>query len=203
MLLNKGLIHGELGVNCVHLCIDVQNLFSEDAPWHVPWLASITPFIGAICERHAERTIFTRFIPPLHAEDALGAWKRYFAKWSELTLEKADPELIQLLPELRVYVPPARILDKAVYSPWVDGRLDKQLRQQGVDTIVLSGAETDLCVLSALFGAVDRGYRVIILSDAVCSYSDQTHDAILALCHERLSEQLEVASTEELLAAWN
>ncbi len=203
MPLKTGLIHGALGENCIHLCIDAQNLFSENAPWHVPWLASITPFIGAICERHAEKTIFTRFIPPRRVEEALGAWKRYFAKWSEITLEKADPELMQLLPELKVYVPPARVFDKAVYSPWVDGRLDKHLRTQGVDTVVVTGAETDLCVLSALFGAVDRGYRVVIVSDAVCSYSDQTHDAILSLCHQRFSEQLEVASTQELLEAWN
>ena len=41
-----------------------------------------------------------------------------------------------------------------------------------VDTLVISGSETDVCVLSTVLGAVDRGYRVVIAIDALCSSSN-------------------------------
>jgi PhnB protein len=34
------------------------------------------------------------------------------------------------------------------------------------DTLILTGAETDVCVLSTALGAIDHGYRVIIVEDA-------------------------------------
>ncbi|WP_369523139.1 cysteine hydrolase family protein [Brucella anthropi] len=76
------------------------------------------------------------------------------------------------------------------------------MHKRRVHTLIVSGAETDLCVLATLLGAVDRGYRVIIVHDAVCSVFDQTHDAIISLCHQRFSEQLELVCTDELIDSW-
>ena len=37
-----------------------------------------------------------------------------------------------------------------------------------------------MCVLATVIGAVDHGYRVIVVvTDAVCSSSDEGHDAML------------------------
>ena len=38
---------------------------------------------------------------------------------------------------------------------------------------IVSGSETDVCVLATVLDAVDMGYRVIIARDAVCSSSDE------------------------------
>jgi hypothetical protein len=45
-------------------------------------------------------------------------------------------------------------------------------------------------------GAVDHGYRVILVRDGVCSSSDQGHDALLELYHRRFSTQIETADVE-------
>ncbi|MGY4466887.1 nicotinamidase-related amidase [Bradyrhizobium sp. LB9.1b] len=42
---------------------------------------------------------------------------------------------------------------------------------------MITGAETDVCVLSTVLGAVDLGFRVVIVKDALCSSSDVGHDA--------------------------
>jgi nicotinamidase-related amidase len=55
---------------------------------------------------------------------------------------------------------------------------------------------------STVIGVVDRGYRVILAADAVCSTSDATHDALLHLCRSRFSQQIEVASVDQILDAW-
>ena len=51
-----------------------------------------------------------------------------------------------------------------------------------------------------MLGAIDRGYRVVVTTDAVCSSSDRTHDALMTLYHERFSEQIETATSEIVLA---
>jgi nicotinamidase-related amidase len=59
------------------------------------------------------------------------------------------------------------------------------------------------CVLATVLGAVDRGYRVIVVSDAICSDSDEGHDTLLNLYQQRFTEQVEVATSEVILSHWN
>jgi len=184
-----------------HICVDAQRMFCEDTPWHVPWMMRVLPQLQELSERHAARTIFTRFIPPTRAEDAIGSWKDYYRKWWMMTGEHLPKELLGLAPSLQALVPPARVFDKMAYSPWVDGRLVSRLRQENVDTVVVSGGETDVCVLATILGAIDLGFRVIMLSDAVCSGADETHDAAVDLLGDRFSVQLELMQTEAFLSA--
>ena len=58
-----------------------------------------------------------------------------------------------------------------------------------------------MCVLATVMGAIDRGYRVIIVADAMCSGADSTHDAMLQIYRSRFGMQVETVSTAELLAA--
>ena len=59
------------------------------------------------------------------------------------------------------------------------GRLLGFLTKHRVDTLIISGGETDVCVLSTVLSAVDLGYRIILVEGALCSSSDESHDAIL------------------------
>jgi nicotinamidase-related amidase len=121
------------------------------------------------------RTIFTRFVPPQRPDDVVGSWKDYYRKWWMMTGEHLPHELIGLTPVLQALIPPARTFDKMTYSPWVDGKLFSHLRQENVETVVVIGGETDVCVLATVLGAIDFGFHVIVLSDAVCSGADETH----------------------------
>jgi hypothetical protein len=38
----SSLPHGLL-THAVHLCIDMQQMFSEPTPWHVPWMKRVVP----------------------------------------------------------------------------------------------------------------------------------------------------------------
>jgi Isochorismatase family len=58
------------------------------------------------------------------------------------------------------------------------------------------------CVLATIMGAVDHGYRVILVRDGVCSSSDEGHDALLELYHRRFSIQIETADAEAVLSRW-
>ena len=129
-----------------------------------------------------------------------GAWREYYEKWPMMTRDNLMPELIEIVGDLRRFVPPARVLDKQTYSPWTDGRLHMALSSESIGTVAISGGETDVCVLAAALGAIDLGYRVIILKDAVCSSADATHDASLVLLGNRFSVQVDIVDTEEFMS---
>lgn len=197
----SGLTFGPLGAHWVHLCIDMQRLFDRGSPWEVPWLRHVLPRICRLVEADPRRTVFTRFIPPRSLEDAPGAWRRLYERWPQILQGGLDPDLLRLLPELELHLPAAPIHDKTTYSPWPDGSLHRRLQTDGIDTLVLSGGETDVCLLAAALGAVDLGYRVIIAADAVCSSADDTHDAAMRIYADRLSQQIEMADTARIVAA--
>ena len=50
------------------------------------------------------------------------------------------------------------------------------MRELEADALIVSGSETDVCVLATVLDAVDIGYRVIVVRDAVCNSSDEGHN---------------------------
>ena len=194
--------HGPLGPNCLHVCVDMQRLFAETTDWHLPWLSKVLPNIVEISSKNPERTLFTRFIPAREAGHGVGMWRSYYERWSSMTIEQLGPERIELVPELARFVPPAKVLDKYVYSPWIGTSLQTDLRAGNVDTLIVSGGETDVCVLATVLGSIDWGFRTILVTDALCSSSDQAHDALMQFYEGRLEHQLETVSTESILDLW-
>lgn len=195
-------LRGAIGPHAVHLCVDMQQLFAPGGPWPTPWAPRILPLIVELAGRAPHRTLFSRFIPP-HAPEALpGSWRQLYGKWREVTRQELAPELLELVPELRRFTPPARFVDKTRYSAFSSPTLLPTLAHLGADTLILSGAETDVCILATLFDAVDYGYRLVVARDAVCSSSDAGHDAVLTMLSQRLSTQVEVVDTQEILSAW-
>lgn len=160
------------------------------------------PVVARIAEAHPARTIFTRFIPPQHADELPGAWRRYYRRWSEMKLSRLDPRLVELVPPLARLAPPAAVIDKRLYSPFSERGLPRLLRRRHIDSLVISGAETDVCVLATVMAAVDQGYRVVLAADALCSSSDQTHDALMTLYRSRFDQQIETADSATILASW-
>lgn len=198
----EGLNYGPLGRNSVHLCVDMQKLFDEGTEWATPWMRRVLPNVEAILSEHAADTVFTRFIPASRPGEGEGTWKRYYERWASMTLEAVGEEMVALLPPLRRFVPPAVVIDKKVYSPWLDSGLESELKGRGADTLIVTGGETDVCVLGTVLGAVDRGYRVVVVADALCSSADETHDASMKVYHDRYGQQVETINTADLINQW-
>jgi nicotinamidase-related amidase len=162
----------------------------------------VLPQVAELAALRPERTVFTRMMPPARPEEMWGVWRRYYEKWRNVTREQLDPSLVDLMPPLAALVPPAVVIDKPVYSAFAGHKLVDHLRQRGIDTLIVTGSETDMCVLSTVLGAVDHGYRVIIVRDCLCSSSDEGHDSLLKLYHDRFSIQIETADAAEIMSFW-
>src|SRR5215207_5613448 len=91
--------------SAVHLCVDMQRIFSSDGPWPTPWMERVLPTVTRIAERFPERTVFTRFITPATPASATGRWRSYYEKWRETTRDRLDPRLLELMPPLAALVP--------------------------------------------------------------------------------------------------
>jgi nicotinamidase-related amidase len=186
----------------VHLCVDMQRLFSAEGPWPTPWMERVLPVIAELTELFPQRTVFTRFITPGRADDMPGMWRQYYRRWSEATRERLDPALLELLPPLARFCPPATVIDKSRYSAFANAELLVHLQERGADGLVVTGSETDVCVLATVLNAVDLGFRVILVRDAVCSSSDAGHDALMEMYHQRYTEQIELADAATILDCW-
>lgn len=192
----------EAPASTIHLCVDMQRMFVEDTPWRAPWAERVLPVIVDLCARRPDRVIFTRFAPPVRAEAARGAWRDYWERWRCMTQAALPPEFIDLAAPLQPFARTAPVFDKSVYSPWGDGRLDAELRRRGADTLIVTGVETDVCVLATVMGAVDLGYRVLLPTDAVCGSADETHDKMMDVYASRFDLQVETTDSRELIHAW-
>lgn len=191
-----------IGANAVHICVDMQAMFREASPWSMPWMERVLPRIVELCSAHPSELVFTRFIPARRPGDGQGTWKRYYERWADMTLEHIGPGQVELVPELRRFAPPAPVIDKPVYSPWLVTNLREHLAQRGCDTIIVTGGETDMCVLSTVLGAADHGLRTIVVQDALCSASDAAHDAMIELFSSRYGQHIETAVVDQLLDRW-
>lgn len=125
----SGLIRAKIPETAVHLCIDMQRMFAEDTAWKTPWMERVLPVVVALCEHKAERTRFTRFVPAAKVGEGEGTWRDYRARWPEMTTDRLGRERVDLIPALAAFVPPARVLDKRTYSPWIGTGLDQELRR--------------------------------------------------------------------------
>jgi nicotinamidase-related amidase len=200
--MSKNVLRAAVPPSAVHLCVDMQNIFAPGGPWAAPWMERVAPVVTALAERFAAQTIFTRFLPPERPDDMPGMWRTYYEKWRETTRERIDPGLLELLPPLRRLVPPALVIDKTRYSAFALSGLSQHLAGRGADTVIVTGSETDVCVLATVLGAVDRGLRTIVVTDAVCSSSDEGHDALLKVYHRRYGEQIEAVPADTILSEW-
>jgi nicotinamidase-related amidase len=187
----------------VHVCVDMQRIFSAEGVWATPWMDRVTPVVAELAGRYPERTVFTRFITPNRPDDMPGMWQRYYTRWKKATREVLDPALLELLPPLAKLCPPATVINKTRYSAFAEPELLSHLQARKADGLIVSGSETDVCVLATVLGAVDLGYRVILVRDAICSSSDEGHNALMQIYHRRFTEQIEVADSSTIMSRWD
>src|ERR1700745_1284761 len=118
----------------------MQRIFSADGPWPAPWMEKVLPGVATLAGRHPERTVFTRFIPPVRPDQMPGMWQRYYTRWRMATRECLDLQLLELMPPLAALCPPAAVIDKTRYSAFAEPRLIKHLQQRETDALIISGS---------------------------------------------------------------
>ena len=200
--MNPGLKFGPIEPHSLHIAVDMQRLFAQATAWHTPTLHSIVPAIAAITAQHTANTVFTRFITAHNAEQAQGSWQRYYRHWHAVTGHCIDATLLDVVEPLQAFMPPAQVIDKRTHCAFESAEFRAVLTQKKPSTLIFTGVETDVCVLASVLTAVDKGYRVVVVSNAVTSSDLAAHQATLETLLPRFDQQIEQITTEQLLQVW-
>ena len=67
-------------------------------------------------------------------------------------------------------------LERGATSFFASGLGDQILRNLGIDTLMIAGMDTERAVASTARDGADRGFKIVVLSDACASHSQELHD---------------------------
>jgi len=199
----SGLRFGALGPKTLHLCIDMQLMFALETKWASEAIWRALPAILEISGRYTSQTVFTRFICPKDLSETAGQWTRFYADAEGMLSANLHPSMMDLLPELAKFLPPAKIADRKVFSALASPELRGLLAEGSIDSLVITGFETDVCVLATVLAAIDLGFRVVLVKDALASSNEDGEKAALHQVFSRFDQQIEVISSEELFHNWH
>ena len=167
--------------------IDMQNNFvAEGFPDEVPLSRDIVPTINRLASavRSAGGTVAW---VQTTARGALEHWSNYHKHMLnpervKERLESLDESAVgfRLYPALDVLPEDLRVT-KIKYSAFIAGSsdLDGKLRSRRIDTVLIAGTATNVCCESSARDAMMLDYRVIMLPDAMATWTDEEHAATL------------------------
>ena len=95
-------------------------------------------------------------------------------------------------------LPDELVIDKNASSPFNGTGIDQLLRNLSLETLVVVGMATDMCVETTARDAADRGYNVIVVEDAVATFFAAHHRASLSALARVYAQ---VWSTQSVLTA--
>ncbi len=90
------------------------------------------------------------------------------------------------------------IVQKRRHSGFAHTDLDLYLREENIDTVVVTGVWTNVCVRSTATDALANAYKVITLSDGCASKTEEMHQYGL----NDLSIFTKVITIDEYITAW-
>lgn len=181
------------------LVIDMQRDFVDaGAPIECAGAREVVaPILQLLAAARADR------IPVIYTQEAHRAAKVDFG----LELDYEEPEHclegspgIELLPALAPQ-PGDHLIIKRRYSGFFATDLDLLLRGLSVDTLILVGVATDVCVRATAQDAQQLGYRVVVPRECVAGTSEAQHEAALRNIEYVFGYVVSLALVQTLLRA--
>jgi ureidoacrylate peracid hydrolase len=180
--------HDEIdGARAALIVVDMQNHFvAESFPAEVPISRDIVPNINRLAKAMRAAGGVVVWIQTT-ATGGLEHWGNYHAhmltperRWKRLASLDEGAEGFKLYPALEPLRADLRI-KKIKYSAFIAGSsdIDAQLKTRGIDTLLVTGTATNVCCESSARDAMMLDYRVIMLSDANATWTDEEHAASL------------------------
>ncbi|MCD6262804.1 cysteine hydrolase [Candidatus Bathyarchaeota archaeon] len=136
-------------------------------------------------------------IPVIYLNDAHLPVDFELRRWGEHAMR--GTEGAEVVPELGP-VEGDYVLEKRTYSGFYETGLDPLLRGLGVDTLVLTGIHTHLCVRHTAADAFFRGYRIVVPRDGTEAFTEEAYREGLRYMEEFYGA--EVTEVDKLVKRW-
>lgn len=133
-------------------------------------------------------------IPIIYLKDAHEKGDPEEKLWGQHALnDTKGSEIIQeLKPEKKDH-----IIKKRTYSGFYKTDLELLLKKYEVDTVILLGVSTDICVQNNAADLFYRNYKIIVVRDATASINEENHE--YALNYMKNIFNANVLNTEEVI----
>jgi nicotinamidase-related amidase len=107
---------------------------------------------------------------------------------------------VELVPELGL--DPRDIVVPRLHgmSPFMSTSLDQILRNMGITTVVATGVSVNLGIFGMAMSALDLGYQVVVVRDAVAGVPDEYAQSVIDNSLTLIST---IVTADELLDAWD
>lgn len=92
------------------------------------------------------------------------------------------------------------LITKHRYSAFVDSELNAVLRAQYIQTLILTGVYTEVCVESTARDGYFLDYYVVVISDCCATTSQEAHSGALARCERDFGV---VTTSADIMASWS
>jgi len=164
------------------IVVDLQNDFLSGGSLAVPNADEIIPVLNRYLEafqKQALLIIATRdWHPPSHCsfKNRGGLWPVHCVAGTPGAA--FGPGLS--LPPSTVIISKARFVDRDAYSGFERTELEARLRLAGAHRLFVGGLATDYCVLHTVRDALDRGFKVFLLCDAIRALNQHADDGAKA-----------------------
>jgi biuret amidohydrolase len=146
----------------------------------------VLPNINKLLEifrTHHRPVIFTGTGSYSHDGAELPQWLKDFDQLGQMVLGKRIwPQVDEPAWQIDESVAPREgelILHKTSSGPLNSTKLDQLLHNLGVNSLVVSGLTTDVCVAQTARETADRGFHVIVAADCCTTLSEEMHKAAL------------------------
>lgn len=172
------------------IVVDMQNDFVRvGAPLEVPDARETIEVHLELLDWFRARkrpVVFTRFVAgpsptlvwnwsPVIAPPTCCCWPGFMRAYGDVEGER---DCVAVIDELAPLPGEAQI-DKYGYNGFHRTRLTDVLAAHGVDTVVITGTVTQICVEDTARGAFHEGFKTAVVSDAVSSYAPDLQRASL------------------------
>jgi nicotinamidase-related amidase len=172
------------------IVVDMQNDFVRvGAPLEVPDAReTIEVHLELLewCRGRSRPVIFTRFVAgpsptlmwkwsPVIAPPVCCCWPGFQRAYGDIEGER---DCVAVVDELAPLPGEAQV-DKYGYNGFHRTSLSDRLIAHGVDTVLITGTVTQICVEDTARGAFHEGFQAAVISDAVSSYAPELHRASL------------------------
>ena len=87
-------------------------------------------------------------------------------------------------------------LEKISFSIFNDEKIVKVIKESGCKKLIVFGIESHVCVLQSLIHALERGYELCAIEDAMGSRSKENHDNALSFLRQK---GVNIINTESFL----
>jgi len=137
-------------------------------------------------------------VPIVYCNDAHLPVDPELKKWGEHAMK--GTEGAEVIPELK----PRKgeyVFEKRTYSGFFETGLGLLLREMGVDTIVLTGLDTNICVRHTAADGFFRGYKIVVPKDATEALSEQEYQQ--GLKYIKKVYDGEITEIEQMIARWS